>query len=41
MIEDDNVIAKGWYARTIESLASVRRKVRNMGYLDDCKSSSF
>ena len=41
MIEDDIVIAKGWYVRTIESLASVRRKMRNMGYHDDCKSSSF
>jgi hypothetical protein len=38
MIEDDTVLAKGWYGRTMEGLEAVVEKMRNMGYTSNrCK----
>ena len=41
MIEDDTVAAKGWYARTMEGLISVRQTMTDMGHLENCESPSI
>ena len=39
MLEDDTVVAKGWYRRVVEGLESVRDKLTKLGYSsDDCQS---